>query len=61
MRNREEAVKAALADKKNTPRYCQLVTRTWFDAPSAGDFDGDGAADAEDGCHFRQRRSLACI
>lgn len=49
VRNREEAVQAALADKTNTPRYCQLVTRTWFDAPSAGDVDGDGAADAEDG------------
>lgn len=49
MRNREEAVQAALADKTNTPRFCQLVTRTWFDAPSAGDVDGDGAADAEDG------------
>jgi hypothetical protein len=49
IRNREEAVQAALADKTNTPRYCQLVTRTWFNAPSAGDFDGDGAADAEDG------------
>lgn len=49
IRNREEAVKAALADKTNTPRYCQLVTRLWFDAPSAGDVDGDGAADAEDG------------
>lgn len=49
LRNREEAVQAALQDKYNTPRYCQLVTRTWFNAPSAGDVDGDGAADAEDG------------
>ena len=49
MRNREQAVEAALADKLKTPRYCQLVTRTWYDAPSAGDVDGDGAADAEDG------------
>lgn len=49
VRNREEAVAAALADKTNVPRYCQLETRLWFDAPSAGDVDGDGAADAEDG------------
>jgi hypothetical protein len=49
LRNREEAVQAALADKTNTPRFCQLVTRTWFNAPSAGDVDADGAADAEDG------------
>lgn len=49
LRNREEAVQAALKTTTNTPRYCQLVTRTWFNAPSAGDFDGDGAADAEDG------------
>ena len=49
LRNREEAVQAALADQFNTPRYCQLVTRTWFNAPSVGDFDGDKAADAEDG------------
>jgi hypothetical protein len=49
MRNREEAARAAEADKLNTPGFCQLVTRTWLDAPSAGDFDGDGAADAEDG------------
>lgn len=49
LRNRDQAVTAALADKTNTPRYCQLVTRTWFNAPSAGDVDGDGAADAEDG------------
>lgn len=49
LRNREQAVQAALEDQTNTPRYCQLVTRTWFNAPSAGDFDGDRAADAEDG------------
>jgi hypothetical protein len=33
----------------NVPGTCQLVVRGWLDAPSAGDFDGDGAADAEDG------------
>lgn len=49
VRNREEAVQAALATTRNTPRMCQAVTRGWFLAPSVGDFDGDGAADAEDG------------
>jgi hypothetical protein len=47
--NRTEAVARALATKTNVPDTCQLVTRTWVGAPSAGDFDGDGAADAEDG------------
>lgn len=47
--NREEAVQAALRTTRNVPNTCQLVTRGWFDAPSVGDFDGDGAADAEDG------------
>lgn len=49
MRNREEAALAAEATETNVPNTCQLVTRGWFDVPSVGDFDGDGAADAEDG------------
>lgn len=49
VRNREEAAKLAESTQFNVPNTCQLVTRTWFDAPSVGDFDGDGAADAEDG------------
>lgn len=49
IRNRKEAVEAALKTTRNVPNTCQLVTRGWFNAPSAGDFDGDGAADAEDG------------
>lgn len=47
--NRAEAVEAALRTTHNVPNTCQLVTRGWFNAPSVGDFDGDGAADAEDG------------
>lgn len=47
--NRKEAVAAALRTTRNVPNTCQLVTRGWFGAPSVGDFDGDGAADAEDG------------
>lgn len=49
MRTPAQAVKAALQTKHNVPGMCQFQTRTWLDAPSAGDFDGDGAADAEDG------------
>lgn len=47
--NREEAAQAAERKKTNVPGTCQLVTRGYFAAPSVGDFDGDGAADAEDG------------
>jgi hypothetical protein len=46
---REEAAARSLQQNVNVPDTCQLVTRTWLGAPSAGDFDGDGAADAEDG------------
>ncbi len=49
VRNREEAAKLAESTNFNVPDTCQLTTRTWLDAPSVGDFDGDGAADAEDG------------
>lgn len=48
-RTASDAVKAALSDKTNTPGTCQLVTRTWLGAPSVGDRDGDGDADAVDG------------
>lgn len=49
MRDREAAAKVAEADNTNDVGMCQMQTRLWLDAPSAGDFDGDGAADAEDG------------
>lgn len=49
IRSREEAAKAAEATRSNVPGTCQLVTRGYYNAASAGDFDGDGAADAEDG------------
>lgn len=49
VRNRDEAVKAALATEHNIPDGCQVTTRGWFDVPSVGDYDGDGRADAEDG------------
>lgn len=47
--NREEAAQVAEKKSINIPGTCQLVTRGYFGAPSVGDFDGDGAADAEDG------------
>lgn len=47
--DRAQAVARALASKTNVPNTCQLWTRTMFGVPSVGDFDGDGAADAEDG------------
>ena len=64
IRNREEAVQAALATTRNTPRMCQSVTRGWYLAESVGDVDSDGDADAEDGWksepasakHFGDRR-----
>lgn len=49
VRSREEAVAASLKTVTNEPGSCQFVTRTWFDAPSVGDLDKDGSADAEDG------------
>lgn len=47
--NREEAAQAAERKTSNVVNTCQLVTRGYYGAPSVGDFDGDGAADAEDG------------
>lgn len=47
--DRAEIVARAKASTTNVPNTCQLWTRTICGAPSAGDFDGDGAADAEDG------------
>jgi hypothetical protein len=49
IRNREQAVQAALATHTNHVGWCQLVVHGYYLAPSVGDFDGDGAADAEDG------------
>lgn len=49
IRTRSKAIEAAKATKTNVPGTCQKVTRGWFNAPSAGDQDGDGDADAVDG------------
>ncbi len=47
--NRAQAVARALASKTNEPNGCQIWTRGIFGAPSVGDYDQDGRADAEDG------------
>lgn len=44
-----QAAENALARTKNIQDTCQIVTRGYYGAPSVGDVDGDGAADAEDG------------
>jgi hypothetical protein len=49
VRNREEAARNAEQSTSNVPGTCQLWTRNRFLAPSAGDRDGDGDADAVDG------------
>lgn len=49
IRTSNQAIDAALKDTKNKPGTCQMTVRNWFNAPSAGDRDGDGDADAVDG------------
>lgn len=46
---RNQAKARAQRTTTNKKGFCQQVTRGWFDAPSAGDRDGDGDADAKDG------------
>ena len=55
-RTREQAVAAALASRRNTPRYCARWTRLQFAVDALGDYDGDGAADAEDMWKAAQHR-----
>lgn len=49
IRTGSQAIAAAKGQTRNEPGTCQKVVRTWFNAPSAGDRDGDGDADAVDG------------
>lgn len=49
IRNAEEAARAAEQTKTNAEGMCQAVTRGYYLAPSAGDQDRDGDADAKDG------------
>lgn len=46
---RNQAKAEARGTTHNEKGFCQQVTRGWFNAPSAGDRDGDGDADAKDG------------
>lgn len=46
---REQAMTEARGTTQNVPGMCQAFTRGWFNAPSVGDVDGDGDADAVDG------------
>lgn len=49
IRTPKQALAVANATKTNVVNTCQKVTRGYYDAPSAGDQDGDGDADAYDG------------
>lgn len=49
IRTGSQAITAAKGQTRNDPGMCQAVTRGWFNAPSVGDQDGDGDADAVDG------------
>jgi hypothetical protein len=46
---RKQAMAEARGTTHNGKGWCQQVTRGWFNAPSAGDQDHDGDADAKDG------------
>lgn len=47
-RTRQQGIASALASVTNKPRFCAQWTRERFGVGALGDFDGDGAADAED-------------
>lgn len=49
VRSRPAALAVAMKQTTNKPGTCQMTTRGWYDAPSAGDQDHDGDADANDG------------
>jgi hypothetical protein len=47
-RTRQQGLAAALQQTRNTPGMCAATVRGWFGLGLLGDYDGDGAADAED-------------
>lgn len=49
IRTSNQAIAKAKGQTRNVPGTCQINVRTWFAAPSAGDQDRDGDADAVDG------------
>lgn len=54
--NRRQVAQRARASRTNVPGMCQAWTREKAGAPSAGDFDGDGSTDAEDGWKMEPAR-----
>jgi hypothetical protein len=49
IRTSSEAIHASLQQHTNVVGTCQKTVHEWFDAPSVGDVDHDGDADAVDG------------
>ena len=49
IQTRRVAIDRARKKKTNVPGSCQKTVREYYDAPSAGDQDGDKDADANDG------------
>lgn len=49
IRTPKQALAVALGTLTNAEGFCQQVTRGYYNAPSAGDVDGDGDFDAYDG------------
>ena len=49
IRTAAQAAEIARKNKTCEPNACQTITRGYYNAPSAGDRDGDGDADAVDG------------
>lgn len=49
VRSGKEALAVALAQDHNVPGTCQANVHNWYGAPSVGDVDHDGDADAVDG------------
>lgn len=49
IRTGSQAIDRAKGQTRNDPGSCQYNVRSWFNAPSAGDRDGDRDADANDG------------
>lgn len=45
----KQAITVACGQTRNQPGTCQLNVHDWFNAPSVGDQDNDGDADAVDG------------
>lgn len=58
-RTRQQGLLAALKRTTNVPRMCAATVRDFFGLGPLGDYDGDGAADAEDMWRAAQSKHLA--